>query len=138
MTNLYLLNETAKTYRMDEIENMSLDHALLEYERICKAMTSLQITSCLIDNIGWLREEDDSRKVVYSTAARDHFAKETGYKNRSNAKPNTCTILEDQKRLIEWNAAEKYGWDVCRQFSEINSKYRAEFNKFWNMFRDTQ
>ena len=127
--------------RLKEFENQSLNSFLVEYERLAKAEEALREASCLIDTVGWLREEEDqSRKYVYSTELRDQFSKEYYTTNRSNAKKNTSRILQDQKLLVLYTAIEKYGHinEVYKQFEAIDKKYREQFNEFWDKFRITQ
>lgn len=126
--------------RTKEFENQSLQSFLAEYERLAKAEEALREASCLIDNIGWLREEDQSRKYVYSTALGDQFSKEYYTSKRANARRNTGQILQDQKHLVLYTALEKYGFnrEISRQFEAIDQKYREQFHEFWNKFRITQ
>ena len=127
--------------RLKEFENQSLNSFLAEYERLAKAEEALREASCLIDTVGWMRnEEDQSRKYVYSTELRDQFGKEYYTTNRSNAKKNTRQILQDQKLLVLYTAAEKHGHcrAVYSQFEAIDQKYLEQFNKFWNTFSITQ
>ncbi len=139
-TNLYLLDAFVQHFenRADELCNLSLEQYLNEYSRICKAENAIRQASCLLDNIGWIRNEDNSRKYAYSKVATEQFDKEAGYSNRTNARKNTVKILEDQKLLIMSLAADKYGYDCWKQFSEIDKKYREEFNEFWDSYRNTQ
>jgi hypothetical protein len=127
--------------RLNEFENQSLELYLAEYEKLAKAEEALREANCLIDNVGYMRsEEDNHRKYVYSTELRDQFNKEYQTSRRSNARKNTSQILQDQKNLVLYTACEKYGH--CRaiysQFEAIDQKYREQFNKFWNAFSITQ
>ena len=127
--------------RLKEFENQSLDLFLAEYERLAKAEEALMEASCLIDNVGFMRsEEDNHRKYTYSTALSDQFNKEFYTSNRTNARKNTRQILQDQKNLVLYTAAEKHGHcrAVYSQFEAIDQKYREQFNKFWNAFSITQ
>lgn len=139
-TNLYLLDEMIQQLedRADELCNLSLEQYLNEYYRICKAENAIRQAEFLLDNIGWIRHEDNSRKYVYSRFATEQFNKEAGYSNRANGKKNTVRVLADQKLLIMSLAADKYGYDCWKKFGEIDEKCREEFNAFWDSYRNNQ
>ena len=136
----YLLDENFEGKRIDEFNEESLESLLAEYERLVKVEEALREVSYLIENVGWLREEDQSRKYVYSTALREQFNKEFYTSDRANAKKNTRRILWDQQKLIQNAIYEKYGYnnEVFLKVSAIDSKYRDKFNAFWEKFRNQQ
>ena len=136
----YLLDENFEGKRIDEFNEESLESLLAEYERLAKVEEILKEASFLIDNVGWLRKEDQSRKYVYSTALREQFDKEFYTSDRANARKNTRRILWDQQELIQNAIYEKYGYnnEIFLKVSAIDRKYRDKFDAFWDNFKDQQ
>lgn len=136
----YLLDEYFEGKRIDEFNEESLDSLLAEYERLVKVEEALREVRYLIDNVGWIREEDQSRKYVYSTALRDQLNKELCFSSRANAKKNTVKILYDQQELIKNAIYEKYGCnkEVFTKLTAIDRKYTDKFEAFWDDFKNKQ
>lgn len=136
----YLLDEDFEGLRIDQFNEESLESLLAEYERLAKVEEILKEASFLIDNVGWVREEDQSRKYVYSTALREQFNKEFYTSDRANAKKNTVKILYDQQNLIKNAIYEKYGCnnEVFTKLTAIDRKYGDKFNDFWEKFKNQQ
>ena len=136
----YLLDEYFEGKRIDQFNEESLESLLAEYERLLKVEEALREVRYLIDNVGWVREESQSRKYVYSTALRDQLNKELCFSNRANAKKNTAKILCDQQELIKNAIYEKYGCnnEVCTKLTAIDRKYIDKFNAFWDNFKNQQ
>ena len=136
----YLLDENFEGKRIDEFNEESLESLLAEYERLLKVEEALREVRYLIDNVGWVREESQSRKYVYSTALRDQLNKELCFSSRANSKKNTAKILYDQQELIKNAIYEKYGCnnEVFTKLTAIDRKYIDKFNAFWEEFRNQQ
>lgn len=136
----YLLDEYFEGKRIDAFNEESLESLLAEYERLLKVEEALREVSYLIDNVGWVREESQSRKYVYSTALRDQLNKELCFSSRANAKKNTAKILYDQQELIKNAIYEEYGCnkEVFAKLTAIDRKYIDKFNAFWDKFKNQQ
>lgn len=136
----YLLDEDFEGKRIDQFNEESLESLLAEYERLLKVEEALREVRYLIDNVGWVREESQSRKYVYSTALRDQLNKELCFSSRANAKKNTVKILYDQQKLIKNAIYEKYGCnkEVVAKLTSIDRKYSDKFNAFWENFKNQQ
>ena len=136
----YLLHDTLDycDYRLQELETMSKEQILAEYERICLAEESLIETKCLIENIGWLRHDDSSRKYVYSTYAAREVYDICLKSTRVNAHKNLALILQDQKSMLELIAYKQGYNELAQEFWKIDNKYANKFNEFWQKFSITQ
>lgn len=141
MTKDYLFDHEIKGIkerRIEKFENMSLDYFKKEYERLCIALNALMEAEFFIENTGWFRDEDDNRATTYSGVAKSLIAQECYYKSRANARPNTCTALNDCKIMISHTVQNLFGWDATRELDAIDKVYREKFSQFFKDNKDNQ